>query len=108
MGVMSTHRPRKSPTQARSQVTCDAIIRAAELVLEQEGVTALTTTRVAKKAGVSVGSLYQYFPNKGALVAALVERYMTQLREVFLQMLQVASFLPLENLLEGILRMLAA
>lgn len=100
-------RPRKSPRQARSQVTCDAIVRAAELVLEEQGADALTTTRVAKKAGVSVGSLYQYFPNKDALVAALVERYMLQLREVFMQMLQMASALPLQTLIEGILRMLA-
>lgn len=101
-------RPRKSPTQARSQVTCDAIVRAAELVLEEHGADALTTTRVAKKAGVSVGSLYQYFPNKEALVAALVERYMLQLREVFTQVLQFGSTLTLETLIEGILRMLAA
>lgn len=99
-------RPRKSPTQARSQATYDVIIRAAELVLEQQGAAALTTTQVAKKAGVSVGSLYQYFPNKEALVVALIERYMAQLRETCMLMLQGVTELPLETLLEGILRMM--
>jgi AcrR family transcriptional regulator len=105
--MKKTARPRKTPTQARSQVTCEAIVRAAELVLEEHGADGLTTTRVAKKAGVSVGSLYQYFPHKDALVAALVERYMLQLREAFLQALQLGGALPLDILIEGLLRMLA-
>ena len=106
--MSQSSRPRKSPTQARSQATCDAIVRAAELVLGEHGADGLTTTRVAKKAGVSVGSLYQYFPNKGALVAALIERYMQQLREAFLEVLQAAAALPLEMMIGGILRMLTA
>jgi AcrR family transcriptional regulator len=62
---------RKQPVQARSQVTVDAILKATLQVLDDGGLPKLTTTRVAARAGVSVGTLYQYFPNKASLVAAL-------------------------------------
>ncbi len=66
---------RKLPRQPRAQVTVDAIVTAVERVLEQHGAAGLTTNRVAEIAGVSIGSLYQYFPNKEALVGAVIERY---------------------------------
>ncbi|HTJ42678.1 MAG TPA: TetR/AcrR family transcriptional regulator [Kofleriaceae bacterium] len=66
--------PRRAPRQDRARVTCDAILIAAERVLERDGVAHLTTNRVAEVAGVSIGSVYQYYPNKQALVAALIER----------------------------------
>ncbi|MEM8558527.1 MAG: TetR/AcrR family transcriptional regulator [Bacteroidota bacterium] len=66
-------KPRKRPQQARSSVTVAAIIEAAAQVLERDGYDALTTTSVAERAGVSVGTLYQYFPDKAAVVAGLVE-----------------------------------
>jgi AcrR family transcriptional regulator len=65
---------RKAPKQARSGGTFEAIIEAAAHILATEGAARLTTNRVAKHAGVSIGSLYQYFPNKQAIVRALVER----------------------------------
>lgn len=65
--------PRKEPVQARSRETARAIREAAARILATEGTAALTTNRVARVAGVSVGSLYQYFPNKQAIVAAVVE-----------------------------------
>src|SRR5690606_21145292 len=64
--------PRKSPRQARSAATVEAIRSAAIQVLLAEGVARLTTTRVAERAGVSVGTMYQYFPHKEALLFALV------------------------------------
>lgn len=67
--------PRKLPRQARSRATVDAMLEAAAQVLIEHGYEAATTARVAERAGVSIGSLYQYFPNKEALVAALVERH---------------------------------
>jgi AcrR family transcriptional regulator len=70
--------PRKRPRQARSSVTVDAIFEAVIQVFLQHGFAALTTTRVAERAGVSVGTLYQYFPNKRALVAAVIERHLLQ------------------------------
>lgn len=72
---------RKTPVQRRSRVTVDAIFEATIQVLQREGMSRLTTTRVAERAGVSVGTMYQYFPNKQALVYALNERYLTALAE---------------------------
>jgi AcrR family transcriptional regulator len=68
--------PRKTPVQARSAVTVDAILAATIQVLLAAGHDRLTTTRVAARAGVSVGTLYQYFPNKQALLRAVLERHL--------------------------------
>ena len=64
--------PRKQPTQDRSKHTVAAILEATLRVLDEAGSTGLTTTRVAEVAGVSVGTLYQYFPNREALLNALL------------------------------------
>jgi AcrR family transcriptional regulator len=64
--------PRKSPRQARSADTVQTILQAAARVLRQESLTSFNTNRVAEIAGVSVGSIYQYFPNKSSLMAALI------------------------------------
>jgi AcrR family transcriptional regulator len=72
-------RPRKRPVQARSQATVDAIVDAAARVLVEDGYGHFTTNRVAARAGVSVGSLYQYFPNKEALLAELKGRHVADL-----------------------------
>lgn len=72
---------RKRPRQARSAVTVDAIYEATIQVLLTEGIHRLTTTRVAQRAGVSVGTMYQYFPHKQALLYALNERYLDRLAE---------------------------
>ena len=64
--------PRKQPRQARSQNTVSAILQAATRVLSKESLAGFNTNRVAEVAGISVGSLYQYFPNKDALVTALI------------------------------------
>jgi AcrR family transcriptional regulator len=65
---------RKQPAQRRASVTFEAIVEAAAHILREGGPHALTTNRVAVRAGVSIGSLYQYFPNKLAVVRALIER----------------------------------
>lgn len=79
---MATVKPtlvaRKKPAQKRSTVTVDAIFEATVQVLLQGGKERLTTTKVAERAGVSVGTLYQYFPNKQALLAAILERHLEQ------------------------------
>jgi AcrR family transcriptional regulator len=72
-------KPRKSPLQARSAHTVDAILEAAARILETRGLVACTTNAVAERAGVSIGSLYQYFPNRDALTAALIDRETIQL-----------------------------
>lgn len=71
--------PRKKPRQARAATTVDAIFEATIQVLLADGVHKLTTTRVAERAGVSVGTMYQYFPHKQALLYALNERYLDAL-----------------------------
>jgi AcrR family transcriptional regulator len=68
--------PRKTPIQARSAVTVEAISEATIRVLLSHGAERLTTTRVAERAGVSVGTLYQYYPNKQSLLFAVLEHHM--------------------------------
>jgi AcrR family transcriptional regulator len=68
--------PRKTPVQARSTVTVEAIYEATFQVLLAVGPDRLTTTRVAERAGVSIGSLYQYFPNKQSLLLSALEKHL--------------------------------
>jgi AcrR family transcriptional regulator len=68
-------KPRKTATQERSRATVDALIEATARILVREGFERASTNRIAEVAGVSVGSLYQYFPTKEALVAAVIERH---------------------------------
>ena len=74
--------PRKPPQQDRSKITVEAILTATAQILTQEGYDTASTNRIAERAGVSIGSLYQYFPNKEALVAALVERHSNEMVEM--------------------------
>ncbi|NJP09964.1 MAG: TetR/AcrR family transcriptional regulator [Leptolyngbyaceae cyanobacterium RU_5_1] len=74
--------PRKLPQQDRSKVTVDAILTATTHILTAEGYAKASTNRIAELAGVSIGSLYQYFPNKEALAAALVERHTHEMVEL--------------------------
>ena len=71
--------PRKQPRQARSQATFDAIIEACARLLRKGDYAAVTTNHVAARAGVSIGTLYEFFPNKEAIVAALTERRLASL-----------------------------
>ncbi len=64
-------KPRKIPQQSRAEQTVATILEAAARILEREGLEGLNTNLVAKRAGVSIGSLYQYFPGKDALIVAL-------------------------------------
>lgn len=73
--------PRKTPVQARSTVTVQAINEATIQVLLNDGAESLTTTRVAERAGVSVGTLYQYYPNKQALLCAVLEAHMNKVSD---------------------------
>lgn len=85
--------PRKSATQKRSQAMVETLLDATARVLTREGYDRASTNRIAATAGVSVGSLYQYFPNKEALVAALVARHNRQMLELLRDALkEVASF----------------
>ncbi len=96
-------RPRKSPSQPRSERTVEAIVEATARILETQGLSGFNTNAVADKAGVSVGSLYQYFPNKDALVVALSTRERALLGVALGEAARQAASLPLE----GALRRLA-
>ncbi|MGO3891443.1 MAG: TetR/AcrR family transcriptional regulator [Paenalcaligenes sp.] len=71
--------PRKSPRQARSKALVTAILDATAQVLVERGYAGSSTNLIASRAGVSIGSIYQYFPNKDSLIAALRERHATDL-----------------------------
>jgi len=72
--VPAALKPRKKPLQTRSTVTVDAIVEATIRILRRDGWAACTTTRIAALAGVSVGSLYQYFPNRNAIAVEIVRQ----------------------------------
>jgi AcrR family transcriptional regulator len=90
-------KPRKHASQDRSRATVDALIEATARILVREGFDKASTNRIAEKAGVSVGSLYQYFPGKEALVAAVMERHNGELMQVVRDTLAEVASLPLEQ-----------
>jgi AcrR family transcriptional regulator len=73
---------RRSPSQSRSRDTVEAIVEAAAQVFERHGYAAGTTNRIAERAGVSVGSLYQYFPNKDSILVELTRRHVADGRVI--------------------------
>ena len=94
--------PRKKPAQARSQETVDALLEATARVLVKTGYDRASTNRIAEEAGVSVGSLYQYYPNKEALVAALIERHSEQVRGAVLRQMAGVACAPLPEAVRAV------
>jgi AcrR family transcriptional regulator len=94
--------PRKAPRQARSQDMVQTLLTAATRVLARESLQGFNTNRVAEVAGVSVGSLYQYFPNKNALVAALIEQAQTELAQAVESAVQACAGQPLREALAAL------
>lgn len=86
--------PRKRPRQHRSKATVDSILEATARILIAQGFNGLTTNAVAEAAGVSIGSLYQYFPNKEALVAAMIEHHLDMKNAMTISELQRVATLP--------------
>lgn len=70
--------PRRVPRQQRARLTVDAVLEATVRIVKREGLAHVTTNRIADVAGVSIGSLYQYFPDKQAIFAALHSRHVEQ------------------------------
>ena len=73
---------RREPKQQRSRQTVEAVLEAVQLVLKRHGAEAITTNRIADAAGVSIGSLYQYFPDKQAIFMALHDRHVDGVQHV--------------------------
>ena len=90
-------KPRKGGSQSRSRATVDALVEATARVLTKEGYERASTNRIASVAGVSIGSLYQYFPSKEALVAAVIERHMQELSRVVRDTYLRIAALPIET-----------
>ncbi len=72
----------RRPSQRRAQETVDAVLDSVARLLKRGGVQAVTTNRIAEVAGVSIGSVYQYFPNKEAIYEALVERHLREMERI--------------------------
>ncbi|NBB11229.1 TetR family transcriptional regulator [Pseudomonas sp. SLFW] len=89
---------RKQPKQARSEASVSIILQAAVQVLAKEGATRFTTARVAEKAGVSIGSLYQYFPNKAAILFRLQSDEWKQTTDMLSRLLEDSTTPPLQRL----------
>jgi AcrR family transcriptional regulator len=100
--------PRKQATQARAQATVDVILKATARILVRDGYDRASTNKIAVAAGVSIGSLYQYFPSKEALVAALVDRHIGEMVELVRREIPILIALPLRQAIERAVRMMVA
>jgi AcrR family transcriptional regulator len=100
---------RRVPTQKRAQVTVEAVLDAAIQLLKRYGAASLTTNRIADAAGVSIGSVYQYFPNKQSIFIALHERHIRQVDGVMARCMKEGSDATLGEfvalLLKGMLQL---
>ncbi|AFL90423.1 transcriptional regulator [Terriglobus roseus DSM 18391] len=102
--VHESFEPRKTPVQARATVSVESILEATLQVLLDVGQARLTTTRVAERAGVSVGTLYQYFPNKSALLKTVMERHLAEIATVVEAACAALHGQPLAAMAEGVVR----
>lgn len=100
--------PRRRPTQARAKVSVDALLEATARLLVEIGYDRVSTNKIARRAGVSVGTLYQYFPNKEALLAALVDRRMAHQSRVLVETMEATRGAPLSETIERVVRAILA
>ena len=98
----SADAPRKLPRQERARVTVEAILQATRKVIAAEGREGTTTNRIAEVAGVSIGSLYQYFPNKDALIAIVQAREAESFRRNLEPRFESMFDLPLHDAVRGV------
>jgi AcrR family transcriptional regulator len=94
---------RRQPAQNRAQETVNAILDAVIRLLKRGGPSVITTNRIAATAGVSIGSVYQYFPDKQAIFIALHERHINQVDRVLRQKMSESAGEPLELLVASLL-----
>ncbi|MFW1838103.1 TetR/AcrR family transcriptional regulator [Acinetobacter gyllenbergii] len=80
--MKTVFKPRKMPRQGRSKVTVDAILQSAAEILKEMDYAKFNTNLVAERAGISIGSLYQYFPNKDALIVALHKKHTQHIHDL--------------------------
>jgi len=94
---------RRQPTQSRAQETVKSILDAVVQLLKRGGAMAITTNRIAETAGVSIGSVYQYFPDKQAIFIALHEQHIHQVDQALLRKIDENAGESLDHLIAGLL-----
>ncbi len=94
---------RREPQQRRARDTVEAVLDAVVRILKREGVGAVTTNHVAEVAGVSIGSVYQYFPDKRAIFAALHERHIQEIDRLVETKLMEHAASPLDTLMRAMI-----
>lgn len=99
----SVIKTRKMPSQERSRFTVDAIIQASTYILMKSGWKGFTTNAIAERAGVNISSLYQFFPNKEAIVAELQSRHAAEIND---ELHQVLKRIPEQDSLKQVLTLL--
>ena len=101
--VRLTTNPRKAPRQARAAATVSAILEATAHILREGGLPGLSTNRIAERAGASIGSLYQYFPSREAILAELLRRERAVLLEHFKSVTARMEELPLAAAIDALI-----
>ena len=94
---------RRRPKQQRAQQTVEMVLQGTVRVLARDGLDAVTTNRIAEAAGVSIGSLYQYFPDKRAIFVALHERHAQRVQGVIQRIVDAQAAAPLEPLIVALM-----
>lgn len=107
MKTPTHHRRRRAPRQQRSRQTVDVVLDAVTVVLKRHGPDAVTTNRICEAAGVSIGSLYQYFPDKQAIYSALHQRHVNDVSRVIEHTLAERASGSLEDLASALVKGLA-
>lgn len=104
----SSTTPRKLPQQDRSRTTVEAILEATAHILTEEGYDKASTNHIAERAGISIGSLYQYFPNKESLMVTLMEQHSNEIAELVESKLNHLFNKPLEIAIPELIRAVIA
>jgi AcrR family transcriptional regulator len=104
----NTLKARKAPGQSRSQETVGVILEASARILESDGLRGFNTNAIAAKAGVSIGSLYQYFPNKDSIVLALIGGFEKALHDTVVKAVQDGKGKRLKSRLRLVVRALVS
>jgi AcrR family transcriptional regulator len=94
---------RREPQQRRARQTVEAVLDAVIKILKRQGFEAVTTNRIAEVAGVSIGSVYQYFPDKRAIFAALHERHIQEIDRLVETKLMEHAASPLDTLMRAMI-----
>ena len=98
--------PRKTASQQRSRLTVEALLGATARILIKDGYDRASTNRIAEAAGVSIGSLYQYFPSKEALVAAVIDRHTQGMMQVLREALVKVGMRPIQEAARELVRVM--